>query len=133
MTARAKIEALTNSWSSFALFSAISSLAVALREGSLGFFKIAGTILWMLLSWAFVYFVGKRLLAKSSLTRAVLIIASAILGVTGGLACAKMAWAFVTSWELSLLAALSYSVVSTWLNVKSFRTLTDASVKAYFG
>ena len=133
MSARAKIEGLTNTWYSFALFSAISSLLAALREGGLGFFKIAGTLLWMLLSWAFIYVVGRRLLAKSSLTRAVLIIASAILGVTGGLACAKMTWAFVTSWEIYLLAALSYSAVSTWLNVKSFRTLTDPSVKAYFG
>jgi hypothetical protein len=133
MTARAKIEALTNTWYSFAVFTAITSALKALREGGLGFFTIAGTILWMLLSWAFVYVVGKRLLAKSSLTRAVLIVASAILGVTGGLACVKMSWNFITSWELSLLAALAYSGVSTWLNVKSFRTLTDPSVKAYFG
>jgi hypothetical protein len=39
----------------------------------------------------------------------------------------------VRTWDLAILGSMAYAAVSTWMNAKSFRVLTDRSVKAYFG
>jgi hypothetical protein len=126
MTAREKIESLTNTWYGFAVFSALGSL------GGFGLWSIATTAVWLLFAWGVIYFLGRRLVNKSSLTRTLLIVVSALLAVGGSLSVVRTTWSFITSWELSLLGTLLYSGVSAWMNIKSFRTLTDASVKAYF-
>jgi hypothetical protein len=129
MTGKAKIEGLTNSWYGFAVFSAICSVLM----NGIGFFSIGGALVGLVVSWIITFCLGKALLGKSSFTRAILILLSGLLTVLGTLGVAKMTWTFVQTWQLSVLAAAAYSAVNTWMNAKSFRTLTDSSVKAYFG
>lgn len=130
MTARAKIESLTNSWYGFAVFSAICSFLTG--DSSFGFFGIGFAVVGVLFSWLFTWFLGRRLLNKSSLWRMILIVASAIMMVSGGLNAGRQALAFVHSFQLSLLVTAAYSAVAAFLNAKSLRTLMDSSVRAYF-
>lgn len=129
MSGKAKIESLTNSWYGFAVFSAVCSVFIK----GIGFFSIAGAIVGLFFSWILTFFIGRALVRKSSFTRTILVLVSGLLSVLGTVAAVKMTWAFVHSWELSVLMAAAYGAVNTWMNAKSFRTLTDSSVKAYFG
>jgi hypothetical protein len=129
MNGRAKIDGLTNSWYGFAVFSAVSSILAS----GFSVWRIGASATWMVLSWIVIFFLGRRLVAKSHLTRALLLVVSGTLGLLGTLSAGRAAWNFVTTWELSLLGTLTYSAISTWMNLRSFHTLRDASVKAYFG
>ncbi len=129
MSGKAKIEGLTNSWYGFAVFSAICSVLIK----GIGLFSIAGAVIGLVFSWILTFFIGRALVRKSSFTRTVLILLSGLFCVLGTVSAAKMTWAFVHDWELSVLLTAAYSAVNTWMNAKSFRTLTDSSVKAYFG
>jgi hypothetical protein len=129
MTGKAKIEGLTNSWYGFAVFSAIFSVVT----NGLGIWSIGTAIAGLLFSWILTFFIGRALVKKSSLTRAILLVVSGLVTVFGTLSVGRTTWAFVHTWEFGLLATVTYSAVSTWMNAKSFRTLTDSSVKAYFG
>ena len=128
MSGKAKIEALTNSWYGFAVFSAVCSVLIK----GIGFFSIAWAIIGLVFSWILTFFLGRALVRKSSFTRTILNLFSGLFSALGTIAAAKMTWAFVHDWELSLLLTAGYGAVNTWMNVKSFRTLTDSSVKAYF-
>jgi hypothetical protein len=129
MSGKAKIEGLTNSWYGFAVFSAIVSILI----NGLGFFSIGGAVIGLLFSWTLTFFLGRALVRKSSLVRALLILVSGLLGAFGAFGAAKMTWTFIQTWELSVLATAAYGAIHTWMHIKSFRTLTDSSVKAYFG
>lgn len=128
MGAKGKIEGLTNSWYGFAVFSAIWAIV----SNGIGIFSIGSAIFGLLVSWVLTFFLGRALVKKSSLTRALLLFISGILSLLGLLAVGRMTWTFVQTWQLSLLWTVAYSVAHVWMNVKSFRTLTDSSVKAYF-
>jgi hypothetical protein len=128
MSGKAKIEGLTHSWYGFAVFSAVCSVFIK----GIGFFSIAGAIVGLVFSWILTFFIGRALVRKSSFTRTILILFSGLFSLLGTVAAAKMTWAFVHNWELSVLLAAAYGAVNTWMNAKSFRTLTDSSVKAYF-
>lgn len=129
MSGKAKIEGLTNAWYGFAVFGAVCSI---LTNG-IGFFSIGGAVVGLLISFALTFFFGRRLIKKSSLTRTFLIVVSGILTLLGTLAVGRTTWAFVNSWQLSLLGTIGYSAVHVWMNARSFRTLMDSSVKAYIG
>lgn len=129
MTGKAKIESLTNSWYGYAAFSAV----VALLNRGLGFFSILWTGMGLLFTWFVIYLIGSALTRRSSLTRAILICATAIFSVTGAIATGKMALAFISSFEISVLATAALAAVGAWMNAKSLKTLLDPQVKAYFG
>jgi hypothetical protein len=129
MTGKAKIEALTNSWYGFAVFSAITAV---LADG-IGLWSITKAVFWLLGSWLVSFFIGRALVKKSSLVRTILILGSALFAVLGTVSVGRTAWTFLQSWEIGLLGTIAFSAISTWMNVKSFRTLTDPDVKAYFG
>src|SRR5688572_23728957 len=128
MTAKAKIEGLTNTWYGYAVFSALFSIF----ESGLGVFSIAGAVVGMVVSFIITYFIGKALLNKSSLTRFILLVVSGISGALGTIAAGKMALQFFSTWEFGLLAVIAYSAVSVYMNVKSFKTLMDSQVRSYF-
>jgi hypothetical protein len=128
MTGKAKIEGLTNAWYGFAVFSA----AAAILGNGIGVWSLGKAVVGLLFSWVLTFFLGRSLLKKSSLVRSILIIVSALSSVLGMISAGKDALAFVSSWELSLLGAIVYSGAAAWMNIRSFRTLTDPSVKAYF-
>jgi hypothetical protein len=128
MSGKAKIEGLTNSWYGFAVFSAVFS--ILMRD--FGIFSMGRAIVGLILSWIVTWFLGRALIKKSSLVRALLILLSALFAVLGGLSVGRTAWNFFQTWQLGLLFTATYSAVAAWMNAKSFRTLMDGSVKAYF-
>lgn len=128
MSGKAKIEGLTNSWYGFAVFSAICGVLM----NGIGVWSITKGIVGLLFSWFITFLIGRALIKKSSLTRYLLILLSGLLTVLGTIGAGKAAWAFVQSWQLATLAAAAYTAVVTWMNARSFRTLMDGSVKAYF-
>jgi hypothetical protein len=52
--------------------------------------------------------------------------------VLGTVGVAKMGWTFFQTFSISLLFDAGIVAVSVFMNAKSFRVLTDNSVKAYF-
>jgi hypothetical protein len=128
MNARQKIESLTHAWYGFTFLSAI----VGLLSRGLGVFSIVSTALSLAVSTFIVWFIGRRLIAKSSFTRVLMLVISVVGTFMGGYATAKLGWMFIHEWSLWLLVSAFFSASAVGLYVRSFRTLTDASVKAYF-
>ncbi len=129
MTARQKIEGLTNSWYGYAVFGA----ALALWQNGIGFFSLIGTAASFLFSVFLTWFIGRRLLAKSSLMRVCLVIITSLSSLFGTIGVAKMGWTFVQTGAFSTLVYAGFAAVAVYMNVRSFRVLTDSSVKAYVG
>jgi len=129
MTATQKIEGLTNSYYGYAVFGA----AVSLWTNGIGFFSLIGTAFSFVFSILLTWFIGRRLLAKSSLTRVLLVILTGLGTLFGSISAAKMGWTFVQTMSFSALLYAALVSVGVYMNVKSFRVLTDKSVKAYFG
>jgi hypothetical protein len=129
MTARQKIESLTNAWYGFSLIAA----GIALAQSGIGLFSIVWSALSLAVTFFVVWFIGRRLLAKSSLTRVVMLVISGVGTVLGCLATAKLGWAFLHDWSIWLLVSAFMSATAVGMYIRSWRTLTDVSVKAYFG
>jgi hypothetical protein len=128
MTAKEKIEGLTNGWYGLAVVGAIYSLF----QNGFGFFSLLLTGASFLFSVALTWFLGGRLVARSSFWRAALIIVSAIGTVLGGLTTARTGWQFLHDWSISLLINTIFFGGGVYMNARSFRVLTDKTVKAYF-
>ena len=128
-SAKEKIEGLTNSWYGYAVFGALLSL----WNNGIGFFSLIGTAGSFLFSIILTWFIGRRLLARSSLTRVLLIALTAISSVLGSVAVAKMGYTFFQTWSLSVILYAGLTAVGVYMNARSFKVLTDKSVKAYFG
>lgn len=129
MGGKAKIENLTNTWYGFAVLSAL----VTLLQRGIGVFTLVWGALGLFTSWLFIYLWGRALRNKSSLARTILIVSSGLFTLGGAYNAATYSWAFVHAWELGLILTAAYSAAGAWIMAKSFRTLTDSSVKAYFG
>lgn len=129
MTARQKIENLTHAWYGYVTFSAIASL---FANGIPGLFSILWSAMGLAVSLIFVWFIGRRLLNKGSLTRALLLLVTGLGTLFQTYGVGKMALAFVRTWELSMLGAAVFLGVSVYMHARSFRVLTDSSVRAYF-
>lgn len=129
MTARQKIEQLTHAWYGYVTFSAIASL---FKDGIPGLFSMIWAAMGLCFSLFLTWFIGRRLLAKSSLTRFILLIITGIGSVFGTIGAGKMAMTFVRTWEFGMLGAAVFLGVGVYMHVRSFRTLVDSSVRAYF-
>jgi hypothetical protein len=127
-TARQKIEGLTNSWYGYAVLGAL----VSLWNNGIGFFSLIGTAASFLFTVFLTWFIGRRLLNKSSLTRAVLIAFTAIASLLGGYGAAKMGWTFIQTFSLTALFYTVFLGTHVYMHARSFKVLTDKSVKAYF-
>lgn len=128
MTARQKIEGLTNSWYGYAVFGA----ALSLWNNGIGFFSLLGTAGSFLFSVILTWFIGNRLLNRSTLTRVLLVIVTAVSSVLGSVGVAKMGWTFFQTWSFSVALYAALTAVGVYMNARSFKVLTDSSVKAYF-
>jgi hypothetical protein len=128
MTARQKIEGLTNSWYGYAVFGA----AISVWQNGLGIFSLMGTAAWFVLNIFVVWFIGRRLLHKGSLTRVILVVLTGLFSVLGSIGVAKMGWTFIHTWSFSLALYAAISALGVYMNARSFKVLTDSSVKAYF-
>lgn len=127
MTAKQKIENLTHTWYGFTVFMG----ALQLLVNGLGVFSILGaafsTVLSLVLSFAF----GRLLLGGSSLTRVLLVVFSTFGAILGTLAAGQALYTFFGDWSFALLGYATLALVSVSVHVKSFRVLTDKSVKAH--
>jgi hypothetical protein len=128
MTARQKIEGLTNSWYGYAAFGAL----VSLWRGGLGLFSLAWAAALFVANVLLVWFIGRRLLARGSLTRAVLLLVTGLFSVLGAVTTAKLGYTFFQSWSLSVALYGFTAALGVYMNARSFKVLTDSSVKAYF-
>jgi hypothetical protein len=128
MTATQKIEGLVNSWYGYAAFGA----ALRLWDNGIGITSLITTAVSFLVTIMVIWFLGNRLKNKSSLWRMVLLVGSGLLSVLGTIGVAKMGWTFFQTFSLSVLFYAGITAVSVFMNAKSFKVLTDKSVKAYF-
>lgn len=128
-TARQKIEGLTNSWYGYAAFCAF----VSFWKNGIGFFSLLLTLGSFVFSVLLTWFIGRRLLAKSSLTRVIIVVLSGLSTVLGTLGVAKMGWTFLHTWSFDLLVHAAFVTLGVTMNARSFNVLMDKSVKAYFG
>lgn len=127
MSAREKIQSLTNAWYGYYLFAG----AISLFQSGLGFFSIAITAITTIGLFVMTWFLGRRLLARSSFTRTVLNVISFCVAALSGYGVAKAGWMFVHEWSISLLIGILLGAGSIAMHVRSLRTLNDSSVKAY--
>lgn len=67
------------------------------------------------------------------MTRLFLIVVSALATVGGSLVGAKIVLEFFATWSFGLLGVLVAVACTGWIYARSFRVLTDRSVKTYFG
>ena len=127
MTATQKIEGLVNSWYGYAVFGA----ALSLWNNGIGFFPLMGTAASFVFSIFLTWFIGRRLMNKSSLMRLIMVVVTGLSSVFGSVATAKMGWSFFQTYSVGVLLYSALLAVGVYMNVKSFRVLTDKSVKAY--
>ncbi len=128
MTAKEKIQNLTTAWYGFALF---TGLATLLMNG-IGFFSMIAAAMSTGFSIVVAFAVCRLLIGKSSLTRVVLVVLSALSTLLGVLATGRFVVSFFGSWSFSLLGYAVMALAGVYMNARSFRVLTDKSVKAYF-
>ena len=128
MNARDKIKGLTNAWYGYTFCAAVLSLVT----NGIGIFSIVTTAVSLVVSFLVIWFIGNRLLAKSSLMRGLMLVLSGIFSVLAGLGAAKAGWMFVHEWSLSLLTAMFFGAAGGYMQIRSFKTLVDSQVKAYF-
>jgi len=127
MSAKQKIEGLTNTWYGYFFFAAL----LKLWNGGFGVINIATTVLSFAFTALVVFFLGRRLVNKSSIWRFLLLCVSTVATLGGTYFAAKMGWAFVTTWQVSALIYAASSALTVYMYGRSLRVLTDSSVKAY--
>ncbi len=128
MTAREQIERLTNAWYGFALVTGVFTLL----QSGIGFFSILTAAASTVFSFVLTWFFGRRLLARSSFWRSLLLVVSSFGMIFGTLGAARLGWAFLQHWSLSALIAAFAAGALASMYFRSFRVLTDKTVKAYF-
>jgi hypothetical protein len=129
MSAKERIEGLTNAWYGFALFGAISSI---LKNG-FGIFSLGLTIMSLIFTLAVTFFIGRSLIKRSSFMRTIMLVLSVVAGLLGAFWTFKSGTQFLGQWSFGALIAVVTSAAGVMMNVRSFRVLTDSSVKSYFG
>jgi hypothetical protein len=137
MNAKQKIEGLTRSWYGYSLVAAVLSVLSLRASGVLSLaiglgISIVLNAIGLLISVAVVTFLGRKLVHRSSATRTFLVVFSAIFFVLGAIATVTAGWDFLTTWSLATLCNVVLMASCTLLNGRSFRVLTETSVKAYF-
>lgn len=128
MTAREKIEKLTEGWYGFTLFAGVATLL----QNGFGFFSLLFGAGSMLFSFFITFLVGRWLLSKSSIARFVVLCFSALGLVAGSLGTLQTGGQLLSDWSFGLILQLAVIVGAVLMNLRSLRTLTDSSVKAYF-
>lgn len=129
MSAREKIENLTNSWYGFAVVTGIWSFL----QNGIGIISAVIALASVLFSLFLTFFIGRRLLAKGAITRMILLVVTVVGMTFGSLGVFGLGRSFFQSWSFGLLFQIGFALVGLYMNFKSFRTLTDAQVKAYIG
>ena len=130
MTAKEKIQSLTHAWYGVSVATAIIGVVM----NGIGVLSLGLAGVSLVFSLFVAWLLGFLLLRKSSFTRVVLIVLSAI-GVVGGLLAVPWAVYQAIFGDVPFLAGLGSAlamVVGVYMHGRSFRVLTDRSVRAYF-
>lgn len=137
MDARKKLQGLSHSWYGYTVFSTLVSI-LGLRASGI-FTLMVGLAMWAILnaiglviSLALVTWVSRSLLNRSALMRRFMVLVSGLGTLFGALGVFSLVGAFFHFWSLGILVQLALCISWMFLNVRSFMTLTQTSVKAYF-
>ena len=153
MTARQRIEQLTNTWYGFTVFAALAAVLEAalwpfapgllfspvklllafVGSGVAVLFAILLNVVGAVIGLAIVTFLGRTLLARSAAMRLALVVASPIFAVFAALSSIKQLWTGVSQFSPAPLLAGVVSAIAVTLYLRSFRVLTDPAVKGYTG
>ncbi len=128
MTAREKLQKLTNGWYSMAVVSALASLVM----NGIGFFSIIGTVLSTGFMFVLTWWIGRKLMNRSSLMRSVCILLSVVGSVLGIIAIFGLGKSLFDEFSLKTIVEMGLTGMGVTLNVRSFRILTDTKVREYF-
>jgi uncharacterized membrane protein YuzA (DUF378 family) len=129
MTAEDRIKNLTNAWYGFAILSGAAGIVL----NGIGLFSVLSGAFSTAVSLLITYWLGRALLGRSSFTRVLLMILSGLMFFVGLLGSGKLVLAFFGEWQFSLLAYAALGLAGVYMNGKSFATLSNKQVKAYFG
>lgn len=127
MTAREKLQKLTNGWYSMAVVSALASLLV----NGIGVFSLIGTLLSTGFMFVLTWWIGRKLMNRSSLMRSVCILLSVAGAVLGIVALFGLGKSLFEEFALSTILEMVLAGMGLSLNVRSFRILTDTQVRQY--
>lgn len=123
MSARTKIEELTYSWYGYALVTAVVNVVL----GGFGVFSIFLSVASLMFSLFLTFIIGRALVKKSSVVRFLMVCFSALSMVLGPIA------AFVMfSFSLGGVVKFAMAIASVAMAYRSFSTLRESSVRAYF-
>ncbi len=111
-TARQKIEGLTHSWYGWTAFTSL----LALWDRGIGIISLFLTGVGFLLSCLVIWFLGNRLVNKSSLTRVLLVVLSAIVSVLGTIGTAKLGWTFINTFSLSVALQAAFTGLGVYMH-----------------
>ena len=128
MTGKEKIEKLTDGWYGFTLFAGV----IGLLQSGFGLFSLLFGAASVLFSLFITFVVGRWLLSRSSIARFIVMCLSALGLVAGSLGAFKMGSELLSDWSFGLILQLTVMVALVLMHLRSLRTLTDSSVKAYF-
>jgi hypothetical protein len=137
MNAKQKIEQLTRSWYGYSVFAAVLSVLGLRASGALALaiglgITIALNAIGLIISIAIVTFLGRKLLHRSNATRMFLLVFSGLFAVLGVLATLSAGWDFLRTWSLATIVNVVLMAACTMMNARSFKVLTDTSVRSYF-
>lgn len=130
MSGKEKIQNLTHAWYGVSFASAI----IGIVSNGLNVLSIALAIATTMFGIFVAWFFGFLLLRKSSFTRVALVVLSAIGVVAGVIGAGKQVFDafFGNAPFIAGLGAALVMSIGVYMNARSFRVLTDRSVKAYF-
>ena len=143
MTAKQRIENLTNAWYGYAVFATLATIVGNIWYGlfSWGFwfgfgmlavaFSIGISVVGLAISIAITAFLGRKLLARSSFTRALLVVLSAVFAVLCAISTFSEAWQFLHYWSIAGIIRIALPAAAALLQVRSFSVLNDPEVRAY--
>jgi hypothetical protein len=129
MTARERIENLTNSWYGFAI---LSGLATVVMSG-FSIFRMVFTGFGTAFSLFVTFVLGRKLLGRSSLTRSLLLAVSVIGSAVMGYWTFRSGTNLLGNFSLGGVLKVAGSAIWVVMYIRSFRVLTDSSVKSYIG
>lgn len=127
MSARARIEWITNNWYACAALSA----AYSVLTSGFGLFSLILTAIGFAISCGITWVLGKKLLAGSGVTRFFLVVVSALGIVFGGLGLCANLWYALFGLSFGALVNAAMCAGMIMLFGRSYRSLTDKAVKAH--
>ena len=124
MTARQRIEWLNSSWYGYLL---VTGIGAGIFGGRSFLWAILGTACSLLVAFT----LGRGLLNRSSLTRAVLLVISMLGMALGAMGLLYQTFVVVASFSLMAGLAAVMTILQVMMHLRTYRVLKDSSVKAY--